>query len=199
MSRRAEQQAPRGRRPRGQALAEFALVFPVFFLVLMGMIDGGRLVYTDATLSQAAREAARVAAVEAGWIGIPLGSSGCVATRADIGAANPGAHVCPTSVASMKADIVAAANTMVAGLGTLVAADVFLSCNTGQPADLPPTGDWTEATGGNGCVDAGGSAISSQGDVVSVRIAYTFNPVTPLFSAIGFAPSRSGSATMVVN
>ncbi len=186
----------------GQALVEFALVFPIFFLILMGLIDGGRLVYTDTTLSQAAREAARVGAVEAGWIGIPLSTSGCVATPSAIGVANPGAHVCPATVADMKADIVAAANSMVAGLGTLLSANVFLSCNTGQPGDLPPTGDWTEApgSGGNGCVDGTtGDAISAPGDVISVRIEYTFSPITPVFSAIGFNPVRSGSASMVVN
>lgn len=187
------------RRAHGQALVEFALVFPIFFLVLMGLIDGGRLVFTDTTLSQAAREAVRVGAVEAGWIGVPLGTSGCVANRAGIGAGNPGAHVCPSSVNTMKADIVAAANTMTAGVGALSAADVFLSCNTGQPGDLPPTGDWTETSGGNGCVDGAGNAISSQGDVISVRIVHTFQPVTPVFSAIGFAPTRTGSASMVVN
>lgn len=192
--------ASRHRRPGpGQALVEFALVFPVFFLVLMGLIDGGRLVFTDTTLSQAAREAVRVGAVEAGWIGVPLTTPGCVASRTAIGASNPGAHVCPATVAAMKADIVAAANTMTAGVGTLVAADVYLSCNTGQPGDLPPTGAWTEASGGNGCVDGAGNAISPPGDVISVRIAFTFQPVTPVFSAIGFAPARSGAASMVVN
>lgn len=196
--RRRAHEGPAGR-AGGQALVEFALVFPVFFLVLMGLIDGGRLVFTDTTLSQAAREAARVGAVEAGWIGVPLSTAGCVANLAAISGANPGAHVCPASVASMKADIVAAANTMTAGVGTLAAADIFLSCNTGQPGDLPPTGDWTESSGGNGCVDGAGNAISSPGDIISVRILHTFQPITPVFSAIGFTPTRTGSASMVVN
>ena len=189
--------ATRRGKTAGQTLVEFALVIPVFMLILFGLIDGGRLIYTDTTLSQAAREGSRVGSVEAGWIG--LTGAGCVASASAIGAGNPGAHVCPASVATMKADIVAAANNMVAGLGALTSTSVYLSCNTGQPGDLPPSGAWTESSGGNGCVDASGEAISAPKDLISVRIAYTFLPITPVFSAIGIAAARSGSATMVIN
>ena len=57
------------RRRRGQSLVEFALVLPIFLLVLFGLIDVGRYVYMNTMLSQAAREGARVASVEASWIG----------------------------------------------------------------------------------------------------------------------------------
>ena len=54
----------------GQTLVEFALVFPVFILLLFGIVDAGRFVYMNSVLSQAAREGARLAAVEASWIGL---------------------------------------------------------------------------------------------------------------------------------
>jgi Flp pilus assembly protein TadG len=47
----------------GQALAEFALVAPIFFLVLFGIIDFGRYVYYVQILNNAAREGARYAIV----------------------------------------------------------------------------------------------------------------------------------------
>lgn len=47
----------------GQALAEFALVVPIFLLLLFGIIDLGRLVYTANALSNGAREAARAGSV----------------------------------------------------------------------------------------------------------------------------------------
>jgi Flp pilus assembly protein TadG len=50
----------------GQALVEFALVLPIFLLLLFGLIDVGRLVYTWNALNQAAREGARYGSV-AGW------------------------------------------------------------------------------------------------------------------------------------
>ena len=48
----------------GQALVEFALVFPIFLLLLFGLIDVGRYVYTTNAYGQAAREGARWGSVE---------------------------------------------------------------------------------------------------------------------------------------
>lgn len=44
---------------RGQSLVEFALILPVFLLVLMGILDLSRAVYYSSTLGNAARETAR--------------------------------------------------------------------------------------------------------------------------------------------
>ena len=52
-------------RSRGQALVEFSLVFPLMLLLLFGLIDLGRLVYTNNALSEAAREGARYGSVQA--------------------------------------------------------------------------------------------------------------------------------------
>jgi hypothetical protein len=45
-------------------MAEFALVLPIFLLLLFGIIDGGRVVYSNNSLSQAAREGARWGSVQ---------------------------------------------------------------------------------------------------------------------------------------
>lgn len=49
----------RGR--RGQSLVEFALVIPVFLLILFAIFDFGALLYSRMTVINAAREAARAA------------------------------------------------------------------------------------------------------------------------------------------
>ena len=49
---------------RGQSLVEFALVAPLFFLLLFGLIDLGRGVFAYNTIQNAAREAVRVAIVD---------------------------------------------------------------------------------------------------------------------------------------
>ena len=54
---------PTRERSIGQALVEFAFVFPVITLLTFGFIDVGRAVFTYNTLTNAARQAARVAAV----------------------------------------------------------------------------------------------------------------------------------------
>ncbi len=197
---------PRSSREAGQGLVEFALVFPIFFLVLMGMIDFGQFVYINSALSQAAREGTRLAAAEVSWIGLSGASGpGCVSTPSQIGASNPGAHVCPPTVASFKADVVAAVNRMAVGLGQFTSSSVYLSCNAGSSDDPVPTGMWTEVAGGsspqygNGCEDASGQATASAGDEVSVRIVYTYRTITPIISSFLASQTLTASATMVIN
>jgi len=56
---------PRGPRgSRGQTLAEFAMILPVFLLVLVGLFDAGRLVFAYHTVNNAAREGGRQAIVD---------------------------------------------------------------------------------------------------------------------------------------
>ena len=52
------------RDPRGQSLVEFALIVPIFVLVMVGIFDVGRAVFAFNTINQAAREAARLAIVD---------------------------------------------------------------------------------------------------------------------------------------
>lgn len=47
------------RRTRGQSLVEFALVLPLFLLILFGIVDLARYVYSNNALSEVAREAGR--------------------------------------------------------------------------------------------------------------------------------------------
>lgn len=49
---------------RGQSMVEFALILPVFVLILVGVFDLGRAVYAYNTINNAAREAARLAIVD---------------------------------------------------------------------------------------------------------------------------------------
>ena len=51
----------RRHRTRAQALVEFAVVLPVFLLLLAGILDFGFILYSRMTVISAAREGARVA------------------------------------------------------------------------------------------------------------------------------------------
>jgi hypothetical protein len=78
------------RHGRGQALAEFALVAPVFFLVLFTIIEAGRFMFYYETLNNATREGARYAIVNgANTLGCPTGppapdSAACDPTGDDV-------------------------------------------------------------------------------------------------------------------
>jgi general stress protein CsbA len=169
----------RRRHEGGQTLIEFALVLPVFLVLLFAVIDIGRVVYVNSVVSQAAREAARLAAVEASWIGSTDGSCGTT-----------GGPVCPGGVTtgspSLASEAIAAANRMVAPLGTITSADIYISCNAAGSA---PTGAWT----GVSCVR------HSTDDVVSIRVRLRFTPLTPVATQFVGSPYLYGAATMVIN
>jgi len=52
------------RRQRGQAIGEFAIIIPLLFLMIVGLLDVGRIVYVNNALAQGAREGARWGAVQ---------------------------------------------------------------------------------------------------------------------------------------
>jgi hypothetical protein len=181
----------------GQGLVELAMVLPVFMLAVFGLFDVGRLVYTNSALSQAAREGARLAATEAAWVA--LTGSACVDDASQIDVDAPGAFVCPPDIAAFEADVLEAVNRMAVSLGPVTA--VYLSCNAGTEADPAPSGDWTDAPGGggNGCQGVDGAAIGAAGDLVSVRVEYTYQPMTPVVTSLLGSVGLSGSATMVIH
>ncbi len=55
--------ARHARRDRGAAAVEFALLLPMLLLLVFGLIDFGRALNAQITLTQAAREGARLAAL----------------------------------------------------------------------------------------------------------------------------------------
>ncbi len=55
--------APNARQDRGAAAVEFALLLPMLLLLVFGLIDFGRALNAQITLTQAAREGARLAAL----------------------------------------------------------------------------------------------------------------------------------------
>ena len=85
MSRRS-----RSHHHRGQALVEFAMVAPLFFLLLFGIIESGRFIFYYEVLNNATREGARYAIVNgANTIGCPTGppapgSTGCDVAGNDV-------------------------------------------------------------------------------------------------------------------
>lgn len=52
---------PAAHRERGASLVEFALVLPLFLVLVGGMVDFGRAFFTEVMLTNAAREGARSA------------------------------------------------------------------------------------------------------------------------------------------
>jgi hypothetical protein len=85
----------RGRLDRGQGLAEFAIVLPVFLLVVFGMIDVGRVIWATDDITNAAREGARYASVHGGtFCSAPTSTTVCCPTGPSL--SGTPASGCPT-------------------------------------------------------------------------------------------------------
>jgi Flp pilus assembly protein TadG len=157
---------------RGQALVEFALAIPIFLVLLIGLVEGGRLVAAENTLSQAAREAARMATVQAGFVG--ASGTACAAP------------VCPATTTALRTNLISAANRMTVFVRPVATGDLYL---TGTALGSAPTGAWTT---GNDCASSNGS-----GNVVSVRIVLPIDALTPIFDP-WLPADLSAAATMAI-
>lgn len=91
-----------GRQARGQSLVEFALVVPIFVLIVLGIFDVGRAVFNYSTVANAAREGAREAVVNQDAVAVRAAAKdagiGLGLTDADITLAPCAAQDCPYSV-----------------------------------------------------------------------------------------------------
>ena len=136
-----------GRRVGGQALVEFALVFPIIVLLVFGFIDVGRAVFFNTTLTSSARNAARVASVN--QLDPVNGPFECNASRPIEDPLDP--HW------TFKGCAIAAGGA----IGVL-AADVTVAYATPPGTTLS-------------C-----SPALNVGCLVSVTVAHTYEPITPL-------------------
>jgi hypothetical protein len=109
----------------GQGLAEFALVIPIFLVVLLAVFDLGRVVWANNVLNNAAREAARFAIVHGGspTTACPVGPPG---PKTNIPPASPS---CPHPAPSKQAIVnVALDYAIAAGTGTTVTVCYGVDC-----------------------------------------------------------------------
>jgi len=107
----------------GQALAEFALVAPIFFLLLLAIMEGARYVFYHEMLSYATREGARYAIVHGSRSG-PI--YGCPSGPMPGGLAG-----CDVDGENVK-EVVRNAAIALAGAGTIIFDEPFWATNNGR-------------------------------------------------------------------
>lgn len=173
---------PRRQRGSGQSLVEFALIFPIFVTLVMGVIEFGFVFNAMLSVNYAARDAA-LAAAEAGDT---LGAD-CVILKAVDDAIGP-----PTNDDRITTvDIFQASpNGAMLGAPTTYTRGGSTSCTfvDGTTATLPYTqtaNGYAETARCNILAGCGGSGSGGSVDNVAVRITYTHTWVTPIRNFIG--------------
>lgn len=146
---------PNGQR-RGQGLAEFALIVPVFLLLALALVDFARGIYVYSVISDAAREGARYAMVH----GSLSAADNPPASGPGTGDPNGTIYVVPKArELAFGLDASALAVGVCWGYGCTVPAD----CGIGSNAAMSPVSNVP----------------------VTVRTCYDFQPITGSFLRLG--------------
>ena len=164
---------PTRRRQRGQGLTEFAIVLPVFLMLVFAIIDLGRVVWALDNLANSAREGAHYASIHGNskFVTCPTGP-GLTGT--------PAVGCSPWSPDSKEP-------TRVATRAFLVAPGTGVTVTVCYYATTPCSGNVDEA-----------GVKNQRGAYVTVRITSTVPILTG--SLVGLSNfSVSGSSTVIVN
>lgn len=178
-----------GTHGRGQALVEFALVFPVFLLVLFGLIEFAFLLNAQLSLNYATRDAALIAA-EAG--------SDAAADCLILNKVNDDLNA-PTAEGNVAAVHIFSA-TETGGQLSPAREQIYVRGGTTTCGSLSvpytrTTDDYPHTVRCNdldrGTCSAGFTGPSNTGvDIIGVQIDYTYRFVTPLGSTINMSVSN---------
>jgi Flp pilus assembly protein TadG len=196
------------RAQRGQSLVEFAIVLPVFLLVLFGLIDFTRLLFTYISVVNGARELSRGYAISSrtnpGQDGINafnaltiFGGTVKPATSVTLGTGAAACNALTSAGCSFSLAASTSSITLTAGSGAIGSLTVSLA-----PASISPSGLTLSANGDYVMVSAIDSSLStgtlricplplqtgcapslptsSAAGFVQVDVTYTFN-FNPLF------------------
>jgi hypothetical protein len=183
----------RVRRQRSQSMVEFALIAPLLLLMLFGMVDFGRVIYTYITLNQAVNEGARVAIRDSPLLPSNADVETAVRNHAvDVALANP----CPNGPVTTT--------TPPQNQGWIYITEPYVAGTTNTVEALSPTLE--NAPGGQmwGAASGGCSATNPAHDhaPLQVTICYKFVPFTPMLQhVLGNTSSRApcGSSLVIIS
>jgi Flp pilus assembly protein TadG len=165
-----------GQKPRGQAMVEFALVIPVFILLMVGIFDLGRVIWVNDTLNTAAREAARYAIIHGG-------------SESNLCPVGPPAVTAVVPVASTSCPHPAPSRQSIK--------DIALHWASGTSSSITVSVCYGTVTSCTADTDAAG-ATDARGTQVMVTVTSVVDLSVP--SLVGFSGfSLSGSSIMLVN
>jgi len=179
----------RRQRSGGQGLVEFAIVIPVFLVILIGMVDLGRAVWANNSVANAAREAARFASVHGGSCKDLSGSFCSSSNYCPVGPAGPKTAVPSVTTAcpypsSSKQSIYDAATAQLIGGGT---SSTTTACYFNPVTTTSCSGN-TDGSGGN----------NTRGMAVTVTVSTTVPVIIPSFLGTNTV-SVSATSTMLIN
>lgn len=179
------------RSERSQSMVEFALVAPILFLMLFGVLDLGRALYYYITIQQAASEGGRVAVRASLGYQDFHGNVPGAPTDVDVQAAVSSkaaatflAPTCPNGpIPPIPSNPTPGTDIPYANQGW-----IFITDPSGSGSPNAPQGGYIKTDPAGTTIPAGCTTIKPAGgnQPLRVTIEYNFVPITPLISqAIG--------------
>ena len=191
---------PRSDRSRGQGLVEFALVLPVFMVILIGMVDLGRAIWANNSVANASREAARFASVHGGSCEDLTGSVCSSTNYCPVGPLAAGAVVpstsptCPYPSPSKQSIYDTATGYLVGGgSSTTVTACYWV------PSTLTNTDGGTRLAATSSC---SGNTDTASTNLRGAAVTVTVSTQVPMIlgSFLGFSTMTvNATSTMLIN
>jgi Flp pilus assembly protein TadG len=166
-------------RSRGQAIVEFALVAPMLFLLIIGIIEAGRFVFLTEVMSNATKEGARYAIVHGADAVCPSGPMPGEALISSVDTTScdfPGANV------------------------TLAVQDAALNAAIGDLTLHAPV--WTDRANLSNPAPGGPNTGSNErGNYVTVFLDLSYRPLVGTVVDVGILPDIfiSAESTLVIN
>jgi hypothetical protein len=186
-------------------MVEFALVAPLLFIFIFGLVDFSRIIQARTTVAEAARQAARQGAVNADAAPFPYSASphagSCSGTQFTDQANGDG---CLTDARMVQtAESITSAGALASNL--VVYADTDVTACKALPVPTPGTGyiclkpaEGTGAATATSCPASGTPGLNAQGNresewashklkgcyLVQVTVIYTYQPYTGLLQSL---------------
>jgi Flp pilus assembly protein TadG len=185
-----------GRHPRGQTLVEFALVFPLFIILLTGVIEFAFMFNATLAVNFASRNAALIAAES----GMNMTADCAILAQIEQDIAAPlDKSTGIQSVTIFKADRVG--NPVSASAANVYSRTGTTACASFTPSPMPyslvggsqgyPMGPAPGPPGGR-CALLTGCSSTIPMDSIGVKIVYRYYFHTPVRNLVNFLPGATG-------
>lgn len=177
---------------QGASIVEFALIAPVFFFIIMGILEFGLFMFHKVVIESITMQVSREASLNKN-----AGDGNCAGTTDRY--AYIRCYVREKSNYLINGDQVEVNINRVAEGGTRVA-DICL--NVDPPSSRPATCNgprgYEEVNGIQGYQGTAGSAPGDAGELIEVRVSYPWRVLVPLMSQLIGSQREDGSRTGVV-
>jgi hypothetical protein len=172
------------RRRLAQALPEFAIVVPLFLLLLFGLIDFSRMLFTYVSITNGARELARVVTITGPWVVPQANCTTCVTNTVSafnnltvLGGPAVGAHNFSLSPGT---GTISCSSLSSSGCGVLLGIDFVNHAITFTPlAGQGASGTASAALAGTSVPSLPSFDVTADGDWASVLMIEEGNSVGP--------------------